>query len=138
MSTKQRADLKKIRTFPALISYLRDEMGWPIESTDFDELTFDYTPEELGIDSANAAKIQEIKHPMYATTIGLILKGFQDYELRKAEFEKMRQTMPAPVATQAVAEPVGASTKPDLQKQRIEKMANKNGALKSFTTRIMA
>jgi predicted helicase len=61
MSTKQRAELKKIRTFPSLIAYLRDEMGWPIETTDFDELTFDYTPEELGIDGASAAKIQEIK-----------------------------------------------------------------------------
>ena len=28
---------------------------------DFEELTFDYTPEELGIDAANAAKIEEIK-----------------------------------------------------------------------------
>ena len=36
-------------------------MGWPIETADFEELTFEYTPEELGIDSKNAAKIQEIK-----------------------------------------------------------------------------
>ena len=28
---------------------------------DFEDLTFDYTPEELGIDAANAAKIEEIK-----------------------------------------------------------------------------
>ena len=34
---------------------------WPIDSDDFEELTFDYTPEELGIDAKNAAKIQEIK-----------------------------------------------------------------------------
>ena len=36
-------------------------MDWPIESDDFEELTFDYTAEELGIDTASAAKIQEIK-----------------------------------------------------------------------------
>src|SRR5437660_12342342 len=36
-------------------------MAWPIENGDFEELTFEYTPEELGIDSASAAKIQEIK-----------------------------------------------------------------------------
>ena len=37
--------------------------SWTGRSTtdDFEELTFDYTPEELGIDPANAAKIQEIK-----------------------------------------------------------------------------
>ncbi len=36
-------------------------MGWPIDGGDFEELTFEYTPEELGIDAKNAAKIQEIK-----------------------------------------------------------------------------
>lgn len=61
MPTDHRADLKKIRTFPALVRYLRDEMGWPIDTGDFEELTFEYTPEELGIDTASAAKIQEIK-----------------------------------------------------------------------------
>ena len=50
-----------IRTFPSLIKFLRDELDWPISSEDFEEQTFDYTPEELGIDIANAAKIQEIK-----------------------------------------------------------------------------
>lgn len=56
-----REDLQRIHSFPQLIAFLRDEMGWPIESDDFEELTFDYTPEELGIDSASAAKIQEVK-----------------------------------------------------------------------------
>ena len=56
-----RAELKKIRTFAQLVRYLRDEMGWPIDAEDFEELTFDYTPEELGIDAKNAAKIDEIK-----------------------------------------------------------------------------
>jgi predicted helicase len=53
--------LRNIRSFPSLIKFLRDELDWPISSDDFEELTFDYTPEELGIDQANAAKIQEIK-----------------------------------------------------------------------------
>ena len=57
----QRDALRNIRTFPQLIKFLRDELDWPIESDDFEELTFDYTPEELGIDTASAAKIQEIK-----------------------------------------------------------------------------
>ena len=57
----QRDVLRNIRTFPQLIKFLRDELDWPIESEDFEELTFDYTPEELGIDTASAAKIQEIK-----------------------------------------------------------------------------
>ena len=57
----QRDAIRNIRTFPQLIKFLRDELEWPIESDDFEELTFDYTPEELGIDTASAAKIQEIK-----------------------------------------------------------------------------
>jgi predicted helicase len=61
MPTDHRAALAKIKRFDQLIAYLRDEMGWPIEADDFEELTFEYTPEELGIDTANAAKIQEIK-----------------------------------------------------------------------------
>src|SRR6266576_1763984 len=61
MTTRDRAELKTIKTFPALVRYLRDELGWPIDSADFEELTFDYTPEELGIEPASAAKIQEIK-----------------------------------------------------------------------------
>src|SRR5512143_311010 len=61
MSSYEQARLASIRRFDQLVAYLRDEMGWPIESGDFEELTFEYTPEELGIDAKNAAKIQEIK-----------------------------------------------------------------------------
>ncbi len=61
MSTDHRERLARIRRFDQLVAYLRDELGWPIGSDDFEELTFDYTPEELGIDAKNAAKIQEIK-----------------------------------------------------------------------------
>lgn len=62
MATEHRAALAKIRRFDQLVAYLRDEMGWPIENgSDFEDLTFEYTPEELGIDAKSAAKIQEIK-----------------------------------------------------------------------------
>ena len=61
MPVDQRAKLAAIKRFDRLIAYLRDEMGWPIEGDDFEDITFEYTPEELGIDVRNAAKIQEIK-----------------------------------------------------------------------------
>lgn len=61
MPTDHRERLARIRRFDQLVAYLRDELGWPIDSDDFEELTFEYTPEELGIDTRNAAKIQEIK-----------------------------------------------------------------------------
>ncbi len=56
-----REQLQAIRTFPQLIKYLRDELDWPISQDDFEDLTFEYTPEELGIDFKVAAKIQEIR-----------------------------------------------------------------------------
>lgn len=61
MATDHRTELARIHRFDQLIRYLRDEMGWPIASDDFEELTFDYTAEELGINAESAAKIQEIK-----------------------------------------------------------------------------
>ena len=62
MSTDHRERLARIRSFdPTHGVYLRDELDWPIASEDFEELTFEYTPAELGIDMKNAAKIQEIK-----------------------------------------------------------------------------
>ena len=45
----------KIKRFAQLISLLRDEMGWPIESENFedvDDLFYDFTADELGIDTA--------------------------------------------------------------------------------------
>ena len=53
--------LATIRRFDQLVAYLRDEMNWPIERGDFEDLTFDYSAEELGIDAKNAAKIDGIK-----------------------------------------------------------------------------
>jgi len=61
MHEAERERLRTIRTFPSLVKYLRDELGWPIDSENFEDLTFDYEPEELGIDRRNAAKIKEIK-----------------------------------------------------------------------------
>lgn len=55
------AQLAEIRTFSQLVKYLRDELDWPIDSSDFEDLTYDYTAEELGIDSKNAARIEQIK-----------------------------------------------------------------------------
>jgi hypothetical protein len=61
MAIIDRERLRCIKTFPSLIKYLRDELDWPIEVEDFDDLTFDYEPEELGLDIRTAAKIEYIK-----------------------------------------------------------------------------
>lgn len=61
MNDPVRDKLRAIKTFPSLIKYLRDELDWPIESENFDDLTFDYEPDELGIDEKSSAKINVIK-----------------------------------------------------------------------------
>lgn len=61
LRSRGRQRLRDIGTFADLVNYLHSELDWPIDTGDFDDLTFDYTPEELGIDPANAAKIVGIK-----------------------------------------------------------------------------
>ncbi|MCY3677421.1 MAG: hypothetical protein OXH66_07450 [Gemmatimonadetes bacterium] len=61
MPTDHRARLAGIRRFDQLVAYLRDELDWPLGSYDFEDLTFDYTPGELGIDAKNEAKIEYIR-----------------------------------------------------------------------------
>lgn len=64
MPTDHRAVLAKIKRFDQLIAYLRDEMGWPIAKDSFedvDDLFYDFTADELGIDPKTAAKIESIK-----------------------------------------------------------------------------
>ena len=84
MATDSRDQLRSIKKFPSLVKYLRDELDWPIESDDFEELTFDFTPEELGIDKKNAAKIQEIKRlrPLTANQpMGIFFVKFEKKKL---------------------------------------------------------
>lgn len=64
MPTDHRAKLATIKRFDQLIAYLRDEMGWPIGRDSFeavDDLFYEFTADELGIDPKTAAKITEIK-----------------------------------------------------------------------------
>ena len=75
--------LRAIRTFPALVEYLASELDWPIEDEDFEDLTFDYSPEELGLDLATAANIESIKQLRP-------LEGIQPWGIFFVEFEPKR------------------------------------------------
>lgn len=61
MSNVKISKLKNIKDFSDLIEYLRDELDWPIEVEDAEDITFDYYPKELGIEGKYAAKINIIK-----------------------------------------------------------------------------
>jgi hypothetical protein len=53
--------LRKIKTLPQLVAYLRDELDWPISSNNTEDITFDYEASELGLDKETAVKVKEIK-----------------------------------------------------------------------------
>lgn len=61
MTPDQRERLRSIKDFPELVEYLHDELDWPIGDASFEDLTYDYSAEELGIHDASAARIVEIK-----------------------------------------------------------------------------
>ena len=52
--------LSKIKNFEQLIRYLEDELDWPCEEYGFDEITFRYSPAELGIKEEEASQIKRI------------------------------------------------------------------------------
>lgn len=52
--------LRSIRNFNELIQYLEDELGWPLNEYGFDDLTFQYDAEELGLKDDDAAKVKAI------------------------------------------------------------------------------
>lgn len=54
--------LRRINNFTQLVAYLRNELQWPfVEFDDPDEIAFDWSAKELGIDGEHAAAIEEIR-----------------------------------------------------------------------------
>ena len=52
---------RSISNFPELVEYLGDELDWPIETDDFEEMTFEYSAAELGLDKKTSPKFLEIR-----------------------------------------------------------------------------
>jgi hypothetical protein len=75
--------LHGIKTLPQLIAYLRNDLDWPIEVEDVENLTFEYLPQELGLDTEATVKIKEIKQLRPLT-------GQQPWGIFWINFEKKR------------------------------------------------
>lgn len=54
-------NLRQVRTFKDLIRYLEDELHWPLEGYEMEDLTFDYEPADLGLKDEDAAKVKTIR-----------------------------------------------------------------------------
>jgi hypothetical protein len=76
-------DLGKIKTFEQLLPYLEAELDWPLEDYGFDELTFEYAPEEPGLKAEEAAKVRTI-HQLRP------LPGGQPWGIFFIEFERKK------------------------------------------------
>ena len=83
MPTANIEKLRAIKTFPSLLKYLTDELEWPIETENIEELTFEYTPTELGLGAEYADIIKEIKQLRP-------LAGNQPWGIFFINFEKKR------------------------------------------------
>lgn len=54
------SQLREIHTFQDLVRHLEDELNWPLQEYGFDELTFEYSPAELGLKEEFAPHIKAI------------------------------------------------------------------------------
>ncbi len=61
MNTTAASKFRSIHDFPELVEYLGDELDWPIATDDFEEMTFEYSSSELGLDEKTAPKFLEIR-----------------------------------------------------------------------------
>lgn len=52
--------LQAIHNFNDLVLYLEEKLGWPLQEYGFDDLTFQYDAEELGLKDEDAAKVKAI------------------------------------------------------------------------------
>src|SRR5438874_8502504 len=75
--------LRSIKTLPQLVTFLRDELGWPIGNDSIEDITYHYDSDELGLDSEHAAKVREIKQLRPLT-------GSQPWGIFWVSFEKKR------------------------------------------------
>lgn len=76
-----------------------------------------------------AGHIEELAKPTYATCIGLILKGYSDYEHNRKQFDKEYKKVEVPDNLKKMAQPAEAALSLDLSQQ--EKVRNRKG-IKDF------
>jgi len=89
--------LRDVRTFPQLVTYLRDSLDWPIDSDDFEDLVFDYEPSELGLDDATAAKVRSVKQLRPSAEGGIPPWGifFVEFEPKRLPVVALRRILSA-------------------------------------------
>ncbi len=57
----QAEKLRQIHTIPALVKYLDEELGWPVQVDDWENAVYDWQPEELNLKAEHQIAIHSIK-----------------------------------------------------------------------------
>lgn len=92
---KESTILTRIHTIDELIPFLRDELDWPIENYEKEDLSFEYSADELGLKEDEAAKIKSIfqLRPLaYEQPWGIF---FIEFEKKKLPIVVMRRILSA-------------------------------------------
>lgn len=53
--------LRQVHNIPALVHYLHDELGWPVNVDDWEDNLFDWEPDELNLKAEHEVKVKSIK-----------------------------------------------------------------------------
>ena len=53
--------LREVRDFETLVTFLAEELDWPLGEHDFEDVTFEYSAEEVGLNAEAAAKVESIR-----------------------------------------------------------------------------
>lgn len=53
--------LRAIHNFDELIQYLEDRLDWPLQGYEYEDITYEYEPQELGLKDEDAAKVKNIR-----------------------------------------------------------------------------
>lgn len=53
--------LQQVKNFDKLLKYLEDELGWPVQGREIDDITFPFDLEaDLGLDKKEVAKVRHV------------------------------------------------------------------------------
>lgn len=95
MSTSEILDLKNINSFESLVDYLKEKLYWPIEAEEAEDITFDYNPEDLGIEEQYVPKIKSIKQIRPLTDNQPWGLFYIDFETKKLPIVVLRRLLRA-------------------------------------------
>ena len=97
MANANAESLREIKTFRQFVKFARDELGWEHleEEDDFDEYTFEYEADELGIDPNTAANVKKIYQlrPVVNQPFGIFFVEFDSKALPVAALRRILNTL---------------------------------------------